>query len=42
MCAEYECKARGAQRLAYPVVVAGGVDSCTIHYLQNNKVAALR
>ncbi|KAK9908284.1 hypothetical protein WJX75_005446 [Coccomyxa subellipsoidea] len=34
---EYECKARGAQRLAYPVVVAGGVDSCTIHYLQNNK-----
>jgi Xaa-Pro aminopeptidase len=36
--AEYECKVRGAQRLAYPVVVAGGPDACTIHYLKNDKV----
>ena len=35
--AEYECKARGAGRMAYPSVVAGGKDSCTIHYLRNNK-----
>lgn len=40
--AEYECKAGAAQRLAYPVVVAGGADSCTIHYLQNNKVRCTR
>ena len=36
--AEFECKARGAARMAYPSVVAGGTDSCTIHYLRNNKV----
>lgn len=23
--------------MAYPSVVAGGRDSCTIHYLENNK-----
>lgn len=38
--AEYECKARGAGRMAYPSVVAGGQDSCTIHYLRNNKVSS--
>ena len=36
--AEFECKAKGAARMAYPSVVAGGTDSCTIHYLRNNKV----
>jgi len=34
---EYECRNRGAQRMAYPPVVAGGADACTIHYLRNDK-----
>ena len=34
---EYECRKRGAQRMAYPPVVAGGADACTIHYLRNDK-----
>eukprot|EP00884_Botryococcus_braunii_P006302 jgi/Botrbrau1/15673/Bobra.4_1s0054.1 len=34
---EYECKSRGAQRTAYPPVVAGGTDACTIHYSRNDK-----
>lgn len=25
--------------MAYPSVVAGGTDSCTIHYLRNNKAS---
>lgn len=29
---EYECKKKGAQRMAYPPVVAGGADALTIHY----------
>ena len=35
---EYRCKADGAQRMAYPPVVAGGPDACTIHYSRNDKV----
>jgi len=35
---EYECKVNGAQRVAYPPVVAGGADACTIHYLRNDKM----
>jgi Xaa-Pro aminopeptidase len=27
----------GAQRMAYPPVVAGGPDACTIHYSRNDK-----
>lgn len=34
---EWQCKARGAQRMAYPSVVAGGPDACTIHYGNNDK-----
>lgn len=37
---EYQCKAGGAQRLAYPSVVAGGPDACTIHYSRNDKAIA--
>ncbi|KAL4459002.1 hypothetical protein ABPG75_013867 [Micractinium tetrahymenae] len=34
---EHRCKAGGAQRMAYPPVVAGGADACTIHYSRNDK-----
>jgi len=34
---EYECKVRGAARMAYPQVVASGRDACTIHYGRNDK-----
>ncbi|EFN53170.1 hypothetical protein CHLNCDRAFT_136970 [Chlorella variabilis] len=34
---EHGCKAGGAQRMAYPPVVAGGPDACTIHYSRNDK-----
>ncbi|GFR48221.1 hypothetical protein Agub_g10081 [Astrephomene gubernaculifera] len=34
---EFCVKAAGAQRLAYPSVVAGGSDACTIHYLRADK-----
>ncbi|GIL55550.1 hypothetical protein Vafri_11107 [Volvox africanus] len=37
---EYGIKSAGAQRLAYPTVVAGGADACTIHYGRNDKVLA--
>ncbi|GLC43480.1 hypothetical protein PLESTB_001561700 [Pleodorina starrii] len=37
---EYDVKSAGAQRLAYPSVVAGGPDACTIHYGRNDKVLA--
>ena len=36
--AQCRCKAGGAQRMAYPPVVAGGADACTIHYSRNDKV----
>lgn len=35
---EWRCKAAGAQRMAYPPVVAGGPDACTIHYSRNDKM----
>lgn len=35
---EHSCKAGGAQRMAYPPVVAGGSDACTVHYSRNDKV----
>ncbi|KAK9839588.1 hypothetical protein WJX84_002219, partial [Apatococcus fuscideae] len=34
---EYECKKAGASGMAYPQVVAGGPDACTIHYSRNDK-----
>ncbi|CAI5466772.1 unnamed protein product [Closterium sp. Yama58-4] len=34
---EFECKRRGAQRFAYPPVVAGGSSGCIVHYLRNDK-----
>jgi Xaa-Pro aminopeptidase len=30
----------GAQRMAYPPVVAGGPDACTVHYSRNDKAVA--
>ena len=35
---EFECRIRGAQRMAYPPVVASGADATTIHYSRNDKV----
>lgn len=37
---EYRCRAGGAARMAYPPVVAGGADACTIHYSRNDKARA--
>ena len=34
---EYKCKSAGAQRMAYPPVVAGGANACTIHYSRNDR-----
>ena len=34
---EHEVKRRGADRLAYPPVVAGGSRACTIHYSRNDQ-----
>ena len=39
--AEHRCKMAGAQRMSFPSVVAGGPDSCIVHYLRNDKVSAL-
>jgi hypothetical protein len=36
--AEHETKMGGAQRMAYPAVVAAGTDALTIHYGRNDKV----
>lgn len=33
---EFESKLRGAERLAYPCVVAGGANAVTLHYMHNN------
>lgn len=35
---EHEAKRRGADRLAYPPVVAGGPRACTIHYSRNDRL----
>ncbi|KAL1432902.1 hypothetical protein MTO96_001897 [Rhipicephalus appendiculatus] len=34
---EFECRIRGAQRLAYPPVVAGGTRANIIHYVANDQ-----
>ncbi|GAQ92241.1 Putative Xaa-Pro aminopeptidase [Klebsormidium nitens] len=34
---EYECKRRGAQRMAYPPVVGAGRNGCCIHYSRHDK-----
>ncbi|XP_057834361.2 intermediate cleaving peptidase 55, mitochondrial isoform X3 [Cryptomeria japonica] len=34
---EYECKIRGAQRMAFPPVVGGGVNGSVIHYSRNDQ-----
>ena len=33
---EYQSRIRGAKRLAYPPVVAGGARANTLHYVQND------
>lgn len=33
---EYECRKRGATRLAYPPVVACGMSANTLHYINND------
>ncbi|XP_074865753.1 xaa-Pro aminopeptidase 3 isoform X3 [Carettochelys insculpta] len=35
---DFECRARGADILAYPPVVAGGNRSNTLHYVKNNQL----
>ncbi|XP_030759104.1 xaa-Pro aminopeptidase 3 isoform X2 [Sitophilus oryzae] len=35
---DYECRARGAEFLAYPPVVAGGSRATIIHYINNNQL----
>lgn len=35
---EFECRARGADVLAYPPVVAGGNRANTLHYVKNNQL----
>ena len=35
---EFECKSRGAKRLSYPCVVAGGINANTLHYIDNDDV----
>ncbi|XP_075429994.1 xaa-Pro aminopeptidase 3 isoform X2 [Ascaphus truei] len=35
---DFECRARGADILAYPPVVAGGNRSNTLHYVKNNQI----
>lgn len=34
---DFECKFRGAQRLAFPPVVAAGVNTTVIHYFRNDQ-----
>ena len=33
---EYHCRMLGADRLAYPCVVAGGLNANTLHYITND------
>ena len=35
---DFECRAHGANFLAYPPVVAGGNRSNTLHYINNNQI----
>lgn len=34
---DHHCKMEGAERMAYPPIVASGTDACTIHYSRNDK-----
>ena len=36
---EYECKRRGAERMAYPPVVGAGNRATILHYLANSHIA---
>ena len=33
---EFECRVGGAERLAYPSVVAGGENATVLHYMHND------
>ena len=33
----HECQRQGARFLAYPSIVGGGANACTLHYIQNNQ-----
>lgn len=35
---DFECRAHGANFLAYPPVVAGGNRANTLHYISNNQI----
>jgi Xaa-Pro aminopeptidase len=35
---EFEARLRGAERLAYPPVVAGGANGLSLHYINNNQL----
>ena len=35
---DYQCRINGAEFLAYPPVIAGGKNACTIHYIKNNQI----
>jgi Xaa-Pro aminopeptidase len=35
---EFECRMRGSFRLAYPPVVASGVNNLTLHYIDNDEI----
>lgn len=37
---DHHCKMEGADRMAYPPIVASGADACTIHYSRNDKALA--
>lgn len=36
--ADHHCKMEGAERMAYPPIVASGSEACIIHYSRNDKV----
>lgn len=38
---EYECRLQGAQILAFPPVVAGGLSANTLHYIGNSHIIRL-
>lgn len=35
---DFDCKVRGAERLAYIPVIAGGARATTLHYIRNNQI----
>lgn len=38
---DHHCKMEGAERMAYPPIVASGADACTIHYSRNDKALSV-